>query len=401
MCTFGHSLGSMKEYDFIIIGAGAAGLMMADGMGKDPAFRDKSILLLDKDDKTTNDRTWCFWEKGSGLFDHILYKKWDEIYFAGKKHAEKYPIAPYFYKMVRGIDFYEHYLKRIASYPNVTFSQETVQKIKDQKHKGVEVHTQTNNYIAQQVFSSQLSFKDLKAPSKYPILQQHFIGWFIQTKEAVFDASQATFMDFSVAQKGNTRFMYVLPFSETSALFEYTLFSETLLPKEEYEEAIKDYLNTHFKGVDFEIIEKEQGSIPMTCLDFSLQNTEKVYHIGTAGGWSKPSTGYTFSNTAKKSAALLQHLKENKPLGSFQKRNRFWMYDVLLLNILYRNNELGQSIFESLFAKRNPQLIFKFLDEETTWYEDVYIMMAPAPLPFIKSLFRHLYWIVTRQKQRW
>ena len=139
----------------------------------------------------------------------------------------------------------------------------------------------------------------------------------------------------------------------------------------------------------------------MTCLDFSLQNTEKVYYIGTAGGWSKPSTGYTFSNTAKKSAALLQHLKENKPLGSFQKRNRFWMYDVLLLNILYRNNELGQSIFESLFAKRNPQLIFKFLDEETTWYEDVYIMMAPAPLPFIKSLFRHLYWIVIRQKQRW
>jgi lycopene beta-cyclase len=391
----------MKEYDFIIIGAGAAGLMMADGMGKDPAFRDKSILLLDKDDKTANDRTWCFWEKGKGPFDHIVHKKWDEIYFAGKKHAEKYPIVPYSYKMVRGIDFYEHYLQRIAAYPNVTFSQETVLKITDQQHKGVVVHTLENHYNARQVLSSQLNFKNFKTPSKYPILQQHFIGWFIQTKDPVFDASQATFMDFSVAQKGNTRFMYVLPFSETSALLEYTLFSESLLPKEEYEEAIQDYLAIHFKGVDFDIIEKEQGSIPMTCLDFSLLNSKNVYHIGTAGGWSKPSTGYTFRNTVKKSAALLQYLKENKPLASFQKRNRFWMYDVLLLNILYRDNVLGQSIFESLFAKRKPQLIFKFLDEETTWYEDIYIMLAPAPMPFVKSLFRHLYWIATRQKKRW
>ncbi len=391
----------MKEYDFIIIGAGAAGLMIADGMGQDPAFRDKSILLLDKDDKTVNDRTWCYWEKGSGPFDHLVHKKWDEIFFAGKKHSEKYSITPYSYKMVRGLDFYEYNLARIATYPNVTFSQEAVEKVTDHKKNGVEVITQKANYTAKQVFDSQLSFEKFKHPAKYPLLQQHFIGWFIETEEPVFDPSQATFMDFSVAQKGNTRFMYVLPFSTTSALLEYTLFSESLLPKEEYERGIKEYMATHFSGVDYEIKEKEQGSIPMTCIDFSLQNSENVYHIGTAGGWSKPSTGYTFRNTAKKSAALLQHLKENKPLADFQKRNRFWMYDVLLLNILYRNNALGRSIFESLFTKRKPQLIFKFLDEETRWYEDAYIMMAPKPFPFVKSLIRHVFWILTANKKRW
>ncbi|WP_297762988.1 lycopene cyclase family protein [uncultured Muriicola sp.] len=391
----------MKEYDFIIIGAGAAGLMMADGMGKDPAFRDKSILLLDKDDKTTNDRTWCFWEKGPGAFDNIVHKKWDEIYFAGKENKKIYPITPYSYKMVRGIDFYQHYLKRISSYPNVTFRQEAVKSILDQQDMGVNVGTDKNNYLAKQVFDSQLSFKKFKDHPRYPILQQHFIGWFIQTKEPVFDPRQATFMDFSVAQKGNTRFMYVLPFSETSALLEYTLFSGSLLPKEEYETAIVAYMDTHFKGVEFEIVEKEQGSIPMTCIDFTLQNSRNVYHIGTAGGWSKPSTGYTFRNTALKSEALIQHLKANKPLDTFQKRNRFWMYDVLLLNILYRNNALGRSIFESLFTKRKPQLIFKFLDEETRWYEDAYIMMSPKPIPFVKSLIRHVYWIFTGTKKRW
>lgn len=391
----------MKEYDFIIIGAGAAGLMMADGMGKDPAFRDKSILLLDKDDKTTNDRTWCFWEKGPGIFDNIVHKKWNDIYFSGEKQSKTYALAPYSYKMVRGIDFYQHYLKRIISYPNVSFRQEAVNSIQDQQNNGVKVSTDKNNYLAKQVFDSHLNFKKFKDQPKYPILQQHFVGWFIHTKKPVFDPTQATFMDFSVEQKGNTRFMYVLPFSETSALVEYTLFSGSLLPKEEYETAIKEYMFTHFKDVEFDIVEKEQGSIPMTCIDFTLQNSRNVYHIGTAGGWSKPSTGYTFRNTAIKSDALIQHIKENRSLSTFQKRNRFWMYDVLLLNILYRNNALGRSIFESLFLKRKPQLIFKFLDEETRVHEEAYIMMAPKPIPFVKSLIRHVYWILTGNKKRW
>jgi lycopene beta-cyclase len=303
--------------------------------------------------------------------------------------------------MVRGIDFYQYYLKRISSYPNVTFRQEAVNSVLDQKNLGVKVSTDKNNYLAKQVFDSHFSFKKFKEQPRYPILQQHFIGWFIETKEPVFNPAQATFMDFSVAQKGNTRFMYVLPFSTTSALIEYTLFSDSLLPKEEYETAIAAYLDVHFKDVAFKIVEKEQGSIPMTCIDFTLQNSWNVYHIGTAGGWSKPSTGYTFRNTALKSEALIQHLKENKPLTSFQRRNRFWMYDVLLLNILYRNNALGRSIFEALFTKRKPQLIFKFLDEETRWYEDAYIMMALNPIPFLKSLIRHVVWILTGTKKRW
>ena len=73
---------------------------------------------------------------------------------------------------------------------------------------------------------------------KYPLLQQHFIGWKIKTSEPAFTADKATFMDFSVAQKGNTRFMYVLPFSKTEALIEYTLFSKDLLPEKEYEECL-------------------------------------------------------------------------------------------------------------------------------------------------------------------
>jgi len=98
-------------------------------------------------------------------------------------------------------------------------------------------------------------------------------------------------MDFSVAQKGNCRFMYVLPTSETEALLEYTLFSQNLLPKTAYEEAIKEYL--HKLGVtNYTITAREQGSIPMTTYDFTQHNSARILHIGTAGGWTKASTGY-------------------------------------------------------------------------------------------------------------
>ncbi|MBT8281638.1 MAG: lycopene cyclase [Muriicola sp.] len=391
----------MTEYDFIIIGAGAAGLMLADGLGKDPAFRDKSILLLDKDDKTRNDRTWCIWEEGIGPFDSLIHKEWKQIYFGGKKYKKSLKIAPYSYKMIRGVDFYSHFKDRLGSYSNISFVQANVSDLKEHSEGRVVVNTSVGDYSTVQVFNSWFSYGNISSNAKYPILQQHFIGWFIQTSQPVFTPGQATFMDFSIAQKGNTRFMYVLPFSEKEALVEYTLFSPHLLEDKEYEEAIEEYMLSEFNCSDYSILEKEKGSIPMTCYDFSQHNSKSIFHIGTAGGWSKPSTGYTFNNTAKKTEQLIEFLKTGNSLEKFQKKNRFWYYDLLLLNILYRNNELGHSIFESLFKKRRPQLIFKFLDEETTWYEDIYIMMAPNPIPFIKSLIRHLSWAITGKRKWW
>ncbi len=376
-------------YDYIIIGAGAAGLLLTDALGKDDFFSGKSILLLDKDAKQTNDRTWCFWEKGVGEFDALLHKKWDAIYFAGKTYKEQLSIAPYSYKMIRGLDFYSHYLAKIAQYPNITFIQETVTNITE-IDAFVEVKTEKQQYTCTKVFNSIYSPKEVLSQQKHPVLQQHFLGWFVKTKSPVFNATQATFMDFSIPQKGNTRFMYVLPISNTEALIEYTLFSEKLLPKTEYETAIKDYLKK-LGCTDYEIIEKEKGSIPMTCYNFSGKNTNNIIYIGTVGGWSKPSTGYTFMPTVKKTKDLVQHLKKEKPLVSFAKKSRFWFYDLLLLDILYKDNSKGELIFESLFKNRKPQAIFRFLDEDTNLWEDVKIILGCPKIPFIKALLGRLF----------
>lgn len=375
----------MADYDYIIIGAGAAGLMLAEAMGKDDFFREKRILLLDRDPKQTNDRTWCFWEQGAGEFDGMLHHTWDHIYFGGKQFRKRMGIAPYSYKMVRGIDFYRHYLDRITGYPNITFHQDTVTGV-EELADGVLVSTTNNNHKALQIFSSIFDYRDIGGQREYPVLQQHFIGWFVQANQPAFQADTATFMDFSIPQKGNTRFMYVLPFSETHALVECTLFSEFQLPEEEYENAIQQYLTEYLKLADYKVLEKERGTIPMTCYPFGKRDTKKILHIGTAGGWAKPSTGYTFRNTAKKTKALIGHLKARKSFVSFSGKTRFWLYDLLLLDILHKHNEKGGLIFESLFSKRKPQLLLKFLDEETNFWEDLKVISGCPKRIFIKAL---------------
>src|SRR5690606_18888769 len=151
----------------------------------------------------------------------------------------------------------------------------------------VQVKTDSKNYTCNKLFNS-IYNPAIPAQGKYPVLQQHFKGWFFKVPASLTDSSKITFMDFSIPQKGNTRFMYVLPVLEDEILIEYTLFSEKLLPEAEYDTAIKEYLLA--MGINDEAIEKgilhtEKGSIPMTCFPFWKNNTKNILNMGSAGGW--------------------------------------------------------------------------------------------------------------------
>jgi len=380
----------MHTYDIIIVGAGAAGLLLADALGRDPYFSTYSVLLLEKESKKANDRTWCFWEKGSGSFDTLLHASWKQLHFKGSSFSARFPISPYSYKMLRASDFYKAYHKRISGYANVTIQQGMATGFREEGGKAV-IDTETGAYSCTYLFNSAFSWDELLTTANLPVLQQHFKGWFVRTQKPVFDLQVPTFMDFSIPQHGNTRFMYLLPFSETEALVEYTLFSKDLLENREYEAALNQYMKEDLKCSHFEILQQERGRIPMTCHDFGAKNTDHIVHIGAAGGWAKPSTGYTFMNTHRKTAALLTHLKSGKPLSQFSQRSRFWWYDLLLLDILDKDNIRGGEIFEALFSRRKVQLILKFLDEQTSFSEDIRVIWACPKWDFLQALRRRLF----------
>ena len=382
----------MKHYNYIFTGSGLSALMTVYEMVLSRKFEDKTILLIDENSKKTNDRTWCFWDENN-LYHDIVSKKWTTALFADKNMTRELILEPYQYKMVKGLDFYTLVFDELSKHSNIHFVN---QKVIDFQELGNHCVVKTDSegseesFTCNQIFNSIFNPEIVKKQTKYPFLHQHFIGWFIKSKEAVFNPDCATFMDFSVEQKGNTRFMYVLPTSENEALIEYTLFSKDLLTKEEYETEIKNYIEK--LGVtNYELLEKEKGNIPMTSYEFWKHNSKNIINIGSAGGWTKASTGYTFKNTTKKSKSLVQFLQTETDFRKFHKKDKFWFYDLLFLDVLNRRNDLGAEVFSALFKKGKPSLIFRFLDEETSLWEDLQVIWKCPKGLFVRTMFGRIF----------
>ncbi len=378
----------MQHYHYIFTGSGLSALMTVYEMLLSGKFEDKSILLIDENTKKVNDRTWCFWDEDN-LFDEIVSKNWNQAIFANEKFNRVLELTPYQYKKINGLDFYELVFKKISEHKNIHFLNQKVVDFTELGNHCI-VKTKEETFTCNKIFNSIYHPEVVTAQSKFPLIQQHFVGWFIKSNEDVFTPNCATFMDFSVEQKGNTRFMYVLPTSKTEALLEFTLFSKDLLFKEEYESEIKKYIE-NLGITEYEIIEKEQGNIPMTCYPFWKHNTKSIINIGSAGGWTKASTGYTFKNASKKSKALVQFLKSESDFSKFHKKDKFWFYDLLLLDILSSKNELGSKIFSSMFKAGDSSVIFKFLDEETSFSEDLQVIWRCPKMVFVKALFGRIF----------
>ena len=376
----------MTTSSYIILGAGASGLLLAYRMSLDSYFDDKSILIIDQKKDKGNDKTWCYWEQGVGEWDELLTKKWPKVFFGSKDFTETLNISPFSYKMIRSEKFYQKLWRNINLKPNITFVEDNVKTYSEADNK-VKVVTNKSTYFGLKLLNSIPDKTVYEKQQKYPVLQQHFMGWFVKTKIDCFDDSVATFMDFNIPQNGNTRFMYVLPINKNIALFEYTLFSKDLLERSEYEVAIKDYLKEK-KVTEFEILEKENGVIPMTSFKFQELNSNSILNIGTAGGWTKASTGYTFYNTSKKTQDLVSFLKKEDDLSGFAKRTKYWIYDLIFLDVLANDNENGSSLFASIFKKVNVKTILKFLAEESNFIEDLKIITSVSPKPFVRSIFK-------------
>jgi len=386
--AFGFSFKiDMKHFDYIFTGSGLSALMTVYEMILSEKFKDKSILLLDENPKKSNDRTWCFWDD-SNIFDDIISKKWNLALFADENFKRELILKPYHYNMIRGLDFYNLVFDLISKQENIHFENERVLEFEDLKSNCV-VKTESKNYICEKIFNSIYDQGILKNQTKYPLLSQHFIGWFIKCKEKVFDENIVTFMDFSIEQRGNTRFMYILPTSETDALVEYTLFSQDLLPKEEYEIEIQNYIKK-IGITEYEILEKEQGNIPMTSYKFWEHNTKNIINIGSAGGWTKSSTGFTFKNVTKKSKALVAFIQSETDFRKFHKRDKFWFYDLIFIDVLHKRNAIGAKVFASLFKKGNPTLILKFLDGETAILDDLTVMLKCPTIPFFRAFLNRI-----------
>lgn len=375
-----------NHFKYVIVGAGTAGLHLIKSMSEDIFFKNKKILIIDKSLKNPEEKCFSFWEKGKGKWDKIITKSWSKGQFICRHKIVDLKLKDYTYKMIKSNDFYEYVKNKVSKYDNIKFVKDDVLKIREENNQIIVVGNK-NNYICDHAFDSRIS-KKIKM-DKHIYLKQHFKGWIVKTKKPIFDPKIFTIMDYRIRDNNKTAFTYVLPISKNKALIEYTYFTPKLVDSKEYDSNLNQYIKNILKIKKYKIINKEYGIIPMTNYPFFEESINKITKIGTAGGWVKPSTGYSFKNCERNSFKIIKEIKKDNSYIKIKSKAKYYHMDKIFLDVLYRNNGFGEKLFYLLFSKNKTDKIFKFLDEKSNVFNDSQIIISLFSTKFIRSFFRH------------
>jgi lycopene beta-cyclase len=386
-----------NRYNIIIAGAGASGLSLLWQILHSDALRDRSVLLTDRSLSPSDDKTWCFWNDRHIPYPELIHHTWNRLTIRGDGSEIHSRPRETSYHCMRSRDFTSRILTLAEASPRVDLLEAGIRTFRSEQNLGI-METDSGTYRADMIFQSALpvpGFQNLKTDIS---LKQHFLGWEIRTDEPCFDPGRAMFMDFDIPQKNGVTFMYLLPFSEREALVEYTLFSPELLESCIYEEAIRNYLSNRYSlsSDHYTITRTERGSIPMEDRRYPARFCPNVYNIGTHGGLTKPSTGYTFTRAHRHVKGIVSQLETNRPVSvKGESAYRFRVYDMMLLRLLRDDPETARQIFCDLFRYNSYGRIFRFLDEETTFTEELEIFSTLPYIPFFKSIWKMKHRIFT------
>ncbi len=377
-----------SQFDYIIVGCGLAGLHLGYRFSKDVFFKNHSFLIIEKN-KFMRENFFSFWEIGEGEWDSIIKKKWVKGEFHSSREKLEMDFSEYNYKTLNSLDFSKFVNNKLKNEKNFSFVNDTILKIKVENNEVIAVGNK-KNYFAKHIFDSRISKVTLEKLSNYTSLKQHFLGWVIKTNENKFDKNSFIFMDYRVRDKNSTAFTYLLPYKKNEALVEYTYFSKEACNMNIYESFLKKYLNKYFHTSEYKIIKTEAGIIPMTTYPFHMDSCKNITKIGTAGGWVKPSTGYSFKNCEKYSIKILDNIKKGRQLRIIPNK-KYNFLDKLLLGVLSRYNQRGETIFYKMIKRNYTKNILRFLDEKSTLLEIIKIIISVRSIYFVKIFIKNLY----------
>ncbi|MGW2228222.1 lycopene cyclase family protein [Streptomyces formicae] len=373
--------------DVVIVGGGAAGLSLAHQLTRSGSTV-VTVVEPPAGPLRSAERTWCYWDQGTGAYDAAVSASWSRLRVHGPDGS---PVtvepAPLRYRMLRSAPFEDLVYAQLAR-AGGQVHRATAEAVRSVAH-GAEVRCTTADgqaltLRARLVFDS----RPLRAlPPARTQLLQHFRGWFVRTRTDRFDPGVADLMDFRVPQpRQGLAFGYTLPLAPDRALVEYTEFSRTPLTTAAYEAALSHYARDVLDLGTYTVESTEQGVIPMTDGRFTRQAGPAVFRIGTAGGATRPATGYTFAAVQRQSQVIAATLRDDgritvpPPHG-----RRARAMDAVLLRALDTGRINGPDFFTGLFRHTPPHRLLRFLDGATTPWEEWGIGMRSPVGPMLRT----------------
>ena len=170
------------------------------------------------------------------------------------------------------------------------------------------------------------------------------------------------------------------------------MFSPRVLDKEVYTLELKKYIKEELEIDNYTLIHQESGVIPMSLAKFEQNPKLNVINIGTSGGYTKASSGYTFQFIQKNIIEIINNLVEGNDIiqpTSFKNKYYQWV-DRTLLDVLLSNKLTGKDVFTQMFQKVPVERILAFLGNESSFLEDLLIFTSFPVKPFLTSGVKQL-----------
>ncbi|GAA0470255.1 lycopene cyclase [Paractinoplanes deccanensis] len=372
------------DVDLVLVGGGGAASLVLAALGRErlPGLR---LAIVDPVRKRGQDRTWAFWGQPGTVLDPLLSASWGEVDVVTPARRRVLALEPLRYAMLRSQPLYELAAAVEERLGAVRVTAPAADVVDDGSRVVVTDPQGTPLVRAGWALDSRPR-KPARAGRTNWL--QHFRGWWLESDRPAFEPDRAVLMDFRTPQPARgVSFGYVLPVSDRFALVEYTEFSPAVLDGDAYDAALRGY--ARLSGLDLgalRVREVEDGVIPMTDGVFDPRPSPRVVRLGTAGGATRPSTGFTFSAMARQAGDIARELAAGRPPvpgAPYPPRHR-WM-DAVQLRALDRGLVDGVTFFDRLFDRNPPERVLRFLDGTTSWSEDLTLMASSPLLPMTRA----------------
>jgi lycopene beta-cyclase len=373
--------------DFSFIGLGASNSLIILDLLKKGLLSNFKVAVFESTTKSKNDKTYCFWSDTKATIvqdlSPIIRHRFDHIIINESKRQD-ISDQPYYY--IRSIDLYD-YTKAMLAEAGIEVYRISVDSLSYHEN-GCSIVTKQQTFLSRFVFDSRPPKIKIN-PNRDVYIHQSFFGLHVKFVNSTFPENAFEMMNFSVEQNGYTQFVYIIPFSSNEALIELTRFGADRIETSYANEILDGFILQNFGN--YEVLADEMGCIPMTTWENPPHHNHAVLNTGTSANLIKPSTGYGFKNMYNFSQLVTQRFESNDFSGfnkiAAQRKIRFKFYDRLLLMILLRWPAKGAMIFKKLFGNSHVRDVFTFLDEKTTWKQEVKIFAVLPFAPFLKAIY--------------
>ena len=152
----------MKEFDYIIVGGGCAGLSLAYELEIHKKLKNKTLAIVEPRNEYKRDKTWSFWKVIPHNFNDCVKKSWNNFSIKTANSSKNIKCDNFPYQSIDSGLFYKKINEKLKKNKNISFYKD----LKDLNTK--------SSFI----FNSVPSFENNQEN-----LWQHFYGIEIETQD--------------------------------------------------------------------------------------------------------------------------------------------------------------------------------------------------------------------------